>query len=314
MTEFSFIEWIQASLQKSDAHHIKLGIGDDAAVLDPPTNRNLVVSTDAAVEGVHFRRDVIELRSAAARAFIAAASDLAAMGAAPYAALTSLILPAGLHQDDRQAVVLGLRDASDEYNLPIVGGNLSSGAELSITTTVLGTVTGDGIKRSGAHEGDGLYVTGTLGAAALGLAFLLRGRTHEHETAQVIAKWRQPRARIREGLELANLATACIDVSDGLLADLAHLCKASAVGAQVHLDAIPRPANFTALCHALDLSTEATLLTSGEEYELLFTSNVPIDARLATRIGTMTTTGDLCVLDTSGNKIELPTKPGFTHF
>jgi thiamine-monophosphate kinase len=251
------------------ASSIALGIGDDAAVLEPMTGR-IVLSVDASVEHVHFERAFANLDVLADRAFSAALSDLAAMGATPRAALSALILPSTIGDAELDTLVLGLARAAQRYEAPIVGGNLSRGGELSMTTTVIGEARGSILTRSGAREGDSVHVTGTLGGAALGLALLQAANATEHAEA-FIARFREPHARITEGLMLTGVATACIDVSDGLVQDLSQVCAASGVGAEIDSTRLPTAPHFARVAASLGRDPVELALCGGEDYELLYT-------------------------------------------
>jgi thiamine-monophosphate kinase len=288
---------------------IALSIGDDAAIL-AGRNAGTVLSVDAQIEGVHFRREWLSLRQLGARAMAAALSDLAAMGAQPRAALVSIICPAALADDELYTIMDGVGDAQALYACTVIGGNLARGEQLSITTTVIGTAPGKPMTRSGARPGDGLYVTGTLGSAALGLELLRRG-CPELAPAHV-ARWRVPTARIAEGSVAAERAHAAIDVSDGLLQDLRHVCEASSVGCAIELAALPLPDEAT-LAQELGLDLTQLALRGGEDYELLIAAAEPPPGANVRRIGAFSAEPGLYVLGPSG--AVSPADPvGFDHF
>ena len=269
-----------------DGEGVVVGIGDDAAVL-APSESSQIVTVDVAVEGVHFRREWGSWRVLARRAVVCAASDVAAMGGRGRCALVALVLPAGFADAALDEIADGIADAARECKAPVVGGNLSSGTELSITTTVIGEVDGAPMRRSGARPGDGIYVTGPVGAAGLGLAILARGGPVDEEPHRYfVERWRRPIARLVEGMRLRNTATACIDVSDGLLADLGHLCEQSSVGARLYASELPLARGFRELARTFDLDPIELALGSGDDYQLLFTAPAtPVAKQLATRIG-----------------------------
>ena len=310
MGEFERIAEIERRLAVPSAE-VVLGIGDDAAVLAPSPHAQ-VWSVDAQVEGVHFRREWLTLEDVGYRAFVAALSDLAAMAARPRSALVSLCVPKALRDAELYAIVDGIAAAAREYACVVSGGNLAAGGELSITTSVIGEVAGAPLTRSGARPGDALYVTGELGGAALGLALLLRGQTTGG--ARSVARWRRPVARIAEGLKLAGVASAALDVSDGLLQDLAHLAAASGVGFELEADRIPVHAELVQLAASLGLDAVALALSSGEEYELLFCAGAEAAQNVGTRIGHATQEPGIRLLDAHGREIALPTTAGFDHF
>lgn len=289
MDEEARVERLRALLGVDDPR-VLVGIGDDAAVL----RDGIVLSVDACVEGTHFRRDFGTWRQLARRAVVAALSDLAAMGADPWVVLTSLTLPAEVDDLDLHR---GVKDAADEVGAVVVGGNLASGPHVEIHTTVVGRVD-DALSRSGARVGDGVYVTGYPGEAALGLEGLLAGAPNELAPA-----WLEPRAHVDEGRRLRGVATACVDVSDGLLRDLHHLCEASGVGAAIELGAIPRR---EALSRIAGSRADELVLSGGEAYVLLFTAAV--DPPVGTRIGQVVAER---VLKVDG-QVRKPS--GFDHF
>jgi thiamine-monophosphate kinase len=308
--EFERIAQIRRRLAVASAD-VLLGIGDDAALL-APSARAQAVSVDAQVEGVHFRRDLLSPADIGFRALAAAASDLAAMGARPRAAFVALVTPPALSEPDLYAIADGFAEAQRELACPVAGGNLASGGELSITTTVIGDAPDAPLVRSGARAGDALFVTGELGAAALGLS-LLRARRPELAPA-CVARWRRPGSRIREGAALAGLASAAIDVSDGLLQDLGHLCEASGVGFELQLPRVPFAAQLERACAELAVDAHALALAGGEDYELLFTVPAGVKPPFGTHIGTATSASGIVLLDENGRRVQPPARPGFDHF
>ncbi len=234
------------------------GIGDDAALLEVPAGEKLVVSTDASVENVHFRRANISPAEIGYRAAAAAISDLAAMAARPLGMLFALVLPDDW-RDEATAIAKGVGAAAGASRCPVIGGNISSGEELSITTTVLGA-SARPLMRSGAKAGDSLYVTGSLGGPASAVAEWARGREPATSCREAFVK---PRPRINEALWLArNGASSAIDISDGLAADAAHIAEASGVVVTIDVERIP-----FAPC-----TSPQQALSGGEDYELLITA------------------------------------------
>jgi thiamine-monophosphate kinase len=239
-----------------------LGVGDDAAVLHDP--RPLVVTVDAAVEGVHFRRNLLGFEDASTRACEAAMSDVAAMGAtldgAGCGLLLAWTLPTDLDDGDLLALARGAERAARRAGTRVVGGNLSAGPALSLTTTVLGRCDGPPLRRDTARPGHVVAVSGPIGLAARGLRALLAGETAAGVAVQA---WRSPRARLDLGAQLPGAATACIDVSDGLALDAARLAEASGVRLDLDLAAL-RALVSTDVC-------DDDILHGGEDYELLAT-------------------------------------------
>ena len=231
------------------------GIGDDAALLDVPAGEQLAVSTDSSVEGVHFRRGWLTPREIGYRATVAAISDLAAMAARPIGLVSAIAVP-NAWQPALHEITDGIGEAAERYETLIVGGNITRGAQLSLTITVLGAVA-RALPRAGVRTGDTIYVTGELGASAAALRSLLAG---ERPDAAHHARFARPVPRLAAARWLAGHgATAAIDVSDGLLAELAHLAAASAVRIILDDAAVPVAAGAT-----LD-----DALRGGEEYELV---------------------------------------------
>jgi len=288
---------------------VATGVGDDAALVQIPPGETMVVSTDSSVEGVHFRREWLSPEEVGYRAATAALSDLAAMGARPVGLLIALTVPAGWRAS-LDAIGDGLARATAEAGARIIGGDLTRGDALVLTVTVIGALRqGEMLARNAARAGDRLYVTGELGGSAAALAALLAGI--EPESAHR-ARFATPHARVAEARWLAGQgARAAVDLSDGLIADAGHLAAASHVQLVIALDRLPVVAGVTPEQGA----------TSGEEYEVLVASALPLDrAAFAdrfslplTRIGVVRD-GDPAVIATrDGAPVALP-RSGFDHF
>jgi thiamine-monophosphate kinase len=244
----------------SRARGILVGPGDDAAVLRPAPGEDLVATVDALVEGVHF-----DGRSTPAevgwKALAVNLSDLAAMGARPVAALVALALPRGVGAAALRGIARGLGACARAHRVPVVGGNVTRAGALSLTVTALGAVPeGRAVLRSGARPGDLVAVTGTLGDAALGLE---RGAPRA-----LAARQRRPAPRVAAGLALAGLARAAIDVSDGLVQDLGHVCRASGVGARIGVADLPLSPAYRRAARGRP-EPYAAALAGGEDYELV---------------------------------------------
>lgn len=267
--EFDLIELIcQRTAQSRD--DVRLGIGDDAAVLAVPAGKDLVVAIDTLVEGVHFPRG-----AAAAdigwKALAVNLSDLAAMGASPAWALLSLTLP----QADSAFVegfIEGFVQLAQPHRLVLVGGDTTRGP-LTISVAVHGFVPpGKALARSGARAGDVVLVTGTLGDAAAGLHTLQQpprgddGRASARE--YLIERLNRPSPRVAAGIALRDHAHACVDISDGLIADLGHICSASGVGAEIDAALLPRSSALLGLYD--DATALQFALSGGDDYELCF--------------------------------------------
>jgi thiamine-monophosphate kinase len=247
------------------------GVGDDAATFAVPRGESIVASVDASIEGRHFKRDWLAPREIGYRAVTAALSDLAAMAARPLGVLIALALPAHW-QADVGAIADGIGEAVSGAKTVIRGGNISAASELSITTTVFGTAFAP-LARSGANPGDRIYVTGTLGAPAAALRLIEAGRDPGTFRDRLV----RPSARIAEARWLADRgASAAIDISDGLVADLRHLAAASRSSISIDATRVPLAAG---------VDTEAAL-ASGEEYELIVAAPPGLDtAAFESRFG-----------------------------
>ena len=270
LQEFAAISRL-AALFRAPERQVELGIGDDAAVLKPLGR--IVWTVDSAVEHVHFERRWLSLADLGWRSFNAAASDVCAMGGSPLAALSSVIFPRGFSAAQLSELARGQRAAARALGCSVIGGNLSRGAELSVTTTVIGRVT-RALLRSGAEVGDELWLCGELGLAAAGLRLLQRGRPSKSAAARrALAVFRRPRAQLAAGLALGKRAHAAIDISDGLAGDAAHLAKASGVRLEFDgaaLEACLTPA-LRVVARELGVSALDLALHGGEDYALLAT-------------------------------------------
>jgi thiamine-monophosphate kinase len=252
-----------------------VGIGDDAAVLALANagRRKLVWTVDTAVEHVHFERAWLTLADLGWRSFHAAASDVCAMGGEPWCALSSVIFPRDFSARDLKALARGQHEAAGALGCRIIGGNLARGAELSVTTTLLGTAPKP-LLRSGAKPGDELWLCGNVGLAAAGLRLLQHGASRTAKTAAsraALRAFKRPEAQLAFGLALTRRAHAAIDVSDGLCGDAAHLARASQVRVVVVtplLQAALSPA-LHALAPVLGVSALELALYGGEDYALL---------------------------------------------
>ncbi len=326
MGEFDLIEAIRArtALRRDD---VRLGIGDDAALLAPPPGHLLASSIDTLVEGVHFPVGTAP-EDLGWKALAVNLSDLAAMGATPAWALLALTLPAA---DARfvERFADGFAELARMHSLALVGGDTTQGP-LSISVAVHGFVpAAAALTRAGARAGDLLLVTGTLGDAAAGLACL--DRQHVRADAllaapsgtreALLARLNRPTPRVAAGQALRGVASACIDVSDGLLADLGHLCTAGGVGAEI--DAATLPLSSALLTLFDDDARTGFALAGGDDYELCFSvaperaAAVTADlARLGcgvTRIGRIVAASGVRVRGADGRELA-PPRRGYEHF
>jgi len=276
MNEFELIREYFAR-QPVTRPDVVLGIGDDAALLQVPADQELVVSTDMLVAGVHFPEGTDPV-SIGHKSLAVNLSDLAAMGATPAWFTLNLSLP----QADPvwlKGFCQGLFGLARVHALALVGGDTTHGP-LTIGIQIMGLAPrGQALRRSGARAGERIYVTGLLGEAALGLR-LVQGKLDlpEEYRATVVQQLSRPMPRVQAGLRLRGLASACIDISDGLLADLGHILEASGVGARIHLDRLPLSPAYDAAFQQVGWDAA---LAGGDDYELCFT--VPPERELAFR-------------------------------
>ena len=290
---------------------LEVGIGDDAAVFRLGAAR-LVWSVDASVEGVHFERRWVSSRDVGWRSLQAAASDLAAMGARPLGALASLVLPTWVTPRELGELARGQAAAARSLGCPLVGGNLSRGTELGVTTSVLG-VCRRPLCRSGARPGDELWLVGQVGLARAGWELLRRGMaTSGRHEQRCVTAWRRPRALIRRGLELGRVAHAAIDLSDGLGGDARQLAEASRVRVVVERGRLERALSpaVRSVARQLGLDAFELALAGGEDYALLAAGRRrPAWARVIGRVEP----GRGALLEgADGSREEL--EPGFDHF
>jgi thiamine-monophosphate kinase len=238
------------------------GIGDDCAILQIPAGQQLLVATDLCVEGVHFRREWHPARSVGHRCLARGLSDIAAMGGEPVACFLSLGIPAELPQKWADEFLRGLLQLGRQFHVPLAGGDTSSAEKITADILLLGSVpAGKALLRSGARPGDRIYVTGELGGAAAVLKRLFAGeKIRPGSTSRHF--YPVPRIETARLLRRRQLASAMIDLSDGLSVDLAHLCQESGMSALIEASAIP-----VAKAATLDLAQHG-----GDDYELLFTA------------------------------------------
>ncbi len=247
-----------------------LGVGDDAALLRVTPNHQLVISVDASVVGTHFYADCppewIGWKSLAVNV-----SDMAAMGAIPKWMTLAIALPER-NPKWLAGFARGFFDCATQFDIDLIGGDTTRGS-LNITVQIMGEVpTGQALLRSGAQVGDDIWVTGQLGSAALGLAHLQNKRVLPDAVLDdCLSALHRPQPRLAVGLGLRGMAHSCIDISDGLLADLGHILKASGVGAEIVLEDIPC---LPWLAQSLqDPATQQAILSGGDDYELCFTAS-----------------------------------------
>lgn len=266
-----------SSVRGRECSDLRLGIGDDGAILAPGGRTHWVLSCDAFLEGVHFVSKLHAADSVGYKSLVRAASDLAAMGAKPRFFLLALALPANRTGVWLDQFLQGIVRAARRLGMVLIGGDTTKSPRVSINITVVGeTAPGVALKRTGAHPGDVLYVAGKLGSAQLGLELVMAGLGRKRRFAKLIRHHLYPELHLDLGAWLAShrIASAMIDISDGLSTDLFRLCAASRVGARVDADRIPRvtiPSGLSQQVKHLRLDPEQMALHGGDDYTLLFT-------------------------------------------
>ena len=317
--EFDLIERIRRRARLPEAmlrSDVLLGIGDDAALLRVPDGHDLVVATDTLNVGVHFPNDAAP-SDIGWKALAVNLSDLAAMGATPAWCTLGLSLP---HADEGwlDAFLDGFLALSAQHGVALVGGDTTRGP-LSLCVTAHGLVeAGKALRRDAARVGDAVWATGTLGDAAAALAQLQAGGVAD---AVLRRRLDRPEPRIAFGFGLHGLANACIDVSDGLLQDLGHVCRASGVGAEIEVDALPASEALAARSNGDTLRGEQAC--GGDDYELCFTAAPQAGEAIAalmresgtpaTRIGRIVAGEGIRAVRDDGSEW-LPPRGGYAHF
>jgi thiamine-monophosphate kinase len=296
--------------------NVLLGIGDDAAVID--VHEPIVVAVDTIVGGVHFPPD-LAAHAIGYRALAVNLSDFAAMGAKPKWATLALTLPAA-EEAWLEGFAAGFFELAARFGVGLVGGDTTRGP-LTASVQLIGTLTGGRfLRRGGGRVGDDVYVTGTLGDAAGALPLLARGGTASAAEAELIARFEYPAPRVASGMALASVAAAAIDVSDGLVADLGHICEQSGCGARIEIELLPLSGALRTVYGAERGADFA--LGGGDDYELCFTASperaAAVSAALeasgtpVARIGELVS-GSGVVCCRAGKPIPL-TVSGYTHF
>jgi thiamine-monophosphate kinase len=302
-----------------------LGLLDDAAVVAPRSGHELVITTDAVVAGVHFLPDDPP-DLIARKALRVNLSDLAAKGAVPRWYLLDAVFPADLKEDWIAAFARGLHQDQDEFGIHLIGGDTASTpGPLTLAITAMGEVqAGKILRRSTARAGDDIFVSGTVGDATLGLLACQGKFAHlsEKHRASLIARYRLPLPRVTLGPKLVGLATAALDVSDGVVADLGHICETSHLAATIEEGIMPlSDAARAALAHTPDLIDR--ILGGGDDYEILFTAPPQAGPRLAdlagqssislTRIGQMAA-GEGVQIRAENGRLRRLASGGWSHF
>ena len=342
MNEFDFIKQLREQVgQRKHSARLIAGIGDDAAIIRPTSQRDLVVTTDLLIEGVDFHRYATPPSLLGQKALAVSLSDIAGMGARPCWAFLSFGMPRDTwNGPGRDEFVAGFLHLADAFGVTLAGGDISATEEkIVIDSIVLGEVAaGNAVLRSGARPGDQIYVTGNLGGAAAGLKLIemgarvsepgavatgSSGSSEEESIQRLLLRQLSPSPRVGWGIVLGEerLATAMIDISDGLSSDLHHLCTESNAGALIEADAIPLDEDVKHLCGRRALDPLMLALHGGEDFELLFTvtpenvSRLPkrVDGVAISRIGEINEqTGTVTIREKNHEWNLLP--GGFEHF
>jgi thiamine-monophosphate kinase len=296
-SEFDFINTLRQRVASS-SQSIVTGLGDDAAVFRSSSNKETVVSTDLLVENIDFRRTTTPPYLLGHKALAVSLSDLAAMGARPLWALVSIGIPEDVWQTDFvDRFYDGWMDLANHYGVQLIGGDTSRTNEhIVIDSIAIGECSaGLAVKRTGASPGDQIFVTGSLGAAAAGLRLIERGAhlaeqnlgdEDSQKLDHVLLRQLRPEPRVGWGLVLGEerLATAMIDLSDGLSSDINHLCRASDVGALIDASLLPIDERVVELCGRRALDPLQLALHGGEDFELLFAVKPEHAARLPRKV------------------------------
>lgn len=323
--EFGLIERIRRTAA-GKAKGVRIGIGDDAAVLTVTPGAQLLATTDMLLEGVHFDLHTTDLVSLGWKSAAVNLSDIAAMGGTPRFCLISLGIPADMTVEGIRAFYKGLNACLKKFRTTLVGGDTCRSKQgFTITATVLGEAAAKQVlSRSGARPGDRIFVTGTLGDSGAGFELVRSAgcgvRSKKSGCRTLIKKHLQPYPRVAEGrkLALSGAASAMIDVSDGLSSDLAHICEESGVGAEIYAGQVPLSKELRS-SRMLRRPALEYALSGGEDYELLFTVRPEKLGRLkalrinATEIGVVTRGRSIVLIGEDG--WESPLRPsGYDHF
>ncbi|MCR8921521.1 thiamine-phosphate kinase [Dasania sp. GY-MA-18] len=320
LSEFSLIERYFTALEQPASPYVDFAIGDDCCLLSIPDDMQLAQSIDTLNANVHFPAEA-NADLIAQRALAVSISDLAAMGASPVAFSLAISMPQ-VSEPWLADFSRGLQQAAQHYAIALIGGDTTKGP-LSLTVHVQGVVAkGKALQRHGAALGDCVFVTGSLGDAAAALAFM-QGQLSVAKSAQQFFKQRyyQPSARIAVGQSLNDIATAAIDVSDGLVADLGHIAKRSGVAAVVNVDKLPLSAELQAASSPEQARRYA--LSGGDDYELCFTAPASMREQLLelselidvaiTEVGTIVAGSGVRCVDGRGSELQL-SQTGYQHF
>ena len=322
-TEFNLIETLFAPLARGTPEALELK--DDAALLSSSPDHELVVTTDALVAGIHFHTD--DPPDLIGRKLLrVSVSDLASMGAAPYVYLLTIVIPPECEEAWLEQFAAGLAQDQDTFGINLAGGDtVSTNGPLVLSLTAFGKVpAGQALRRSGASDGEDIWVSGTIGDAALGLMGMQGDLSAlgDPDRAALKDRYLLPQPRIGLGAALRGIGNSCIDVSDGLVADLGHVCQASGVRGEVQFDRIPLSEAAQAAM-TVEPRVAESVLSGGDDYELLFTASpksrdavchAATDCGVdVARIGHTRNGSGVVILDAENVEIAVTTA-GYTHF
>jgi thiamine-monophosphate kinase len=326
--EFGLIDLLAGMISKAEnkdmpsRRGLVIGIGDDAAAWNPGNSLQLA-TVDVLVQDVHFTLETTSWEELGWKALAVNLSDIAAMGGTPLYALVSLALPGHIDVENIKEMYRGMLELAGKYGVAVIGGNMSGAPLLVINITVLGNAKDKDmiLTRSAAKPGDKVAVTGSLGASAGGLEMLVKKLSFKPEVAEPMRKaFVTPSPRVGEGqLLVSHGVKAGIDISDGLIADLRHICEMSKVGARIDVDKVPVHSSVKT---AFPEKAVEMALSGGEDYELLFTAGEEIIKKVKTDVSCPVAvigeiiaenSGKVTLIDKDGNPVDI-NKPGWQHF
>lgn len=328
--ENAFLEELRSKFPQDD--RVPVGIGDDAAAVSVPAGERALLTVDVLVEGTHFTRETMPPRFLGRKAVASSASDIAAMGGEGLGVLLSLVVDSDLEVETLWQIVEGAAERANELGMTLAGGNVSAskGPAMVSVTAIGATIDSRCLRRGGARPGDGVYVSGKIGASACGLKLLRRGAVLSSSGGLVVPEGLrdgpvsfaepcirahidpEPRLSLGKRLNEGDLATACIDVSDGLGVDLTRLCRASGVDATIDEQSLPIDPGVLAWERAWERDPTALALAGGEDYELVFTgrNEKKIEALRDGSDVLITRIGEIRESDGPGGRVELVRRDG----
>lgn len=323
LNEKTALDLIKDRFSNTNSEAVFLGIGDDCAAIEKDAERLIVTTTDCLVEDFHFKEDLITPSQLAEKSVSVSVSDIAAMGGVPKFFLSTIGITSNTNEQFISDFLDGLKLASERYNIFLIGGNVTSSEKFLVDITVLGEIEKDLIvKRSGANEGDSIFVTGTLGDSALGLRMLLDDASNQSDFLLTRHISPTPRLEIARMLAEGKVITSMIDISDGLLLDLERITVEYALGAEISLESIPLSDNYKKTVKKFSDNIYELALTGGEDYELLFAASKEKREKIASlsektgisikEIGSVNASGVVKLYDAAGNSLEF-NKKGFVH-